>query len=253
MGERTNIEWADSTWNPVTGCTKITKGCDNCYAERHAERFRGVIGHPYQLGFDLHLRPERLNIPGRWDRPRRIFVCSMSDLFHKRVPNEYLDQVFDQMDYHDRHTYLVLTKRSSRMRSYFRRRYEKWDNAPNHIWAGVSIEDRAAARARLMHLIDTPARTRYLSIEPLLGPIGPIDLKYIDWVIVGGESGPRARLMEADWVREIRDRCSATHTPFFFKQWGGRFAKSGGRELDGRTWDEYPCSDPEERHVALPF
>lgn len=238
MAENSAIEWTDATWNPVTGCTKITAGCDNCYAERFSERFRGTVGHPFEHGFDLLLRPERLNQPREWRRPRMIFVNSMSDLFHKDVPLEFVDRVFDTMEHANWHTYQVLTKRSSRMRDYLRRRYQR-GAAPAHIWCGVSIED-ASASARLRHLCEAPAATRFLSVEPLLAPVGLIDLTGIAWVIVGGESGPGARPIDAEWVREVRDQCTAQGVAFFFKQWGGLRPKSGGRELDGREWNEFP-------------
>lgn len=238
MAEISSIEWTDATWNPVTGCTKITAGCDHCYAERFSERFRGTVGHPFEHGFDLQLRPERIGQPLLWKRPRMIFVNSMSDLFHKDVPLEFTDRVFDAMEAAHWHTYQVLTKRSSLMRDFLRRRYGDRP-APAHIWCGVSIEDSAAA-ARLRHLAGAPATIRFLSIEPLLGPVGKLDLSGIAWVIVGGESGPGARPMAIEWVREVRDQCLASGTAFFFKQWGGLRPKSGGRELDGREWSEFP-------------
>lgn len=238
MAENSAIEWTDATWNPVTGCTKITAGCDHCYAERFSERFRGTPGHPFEFGFDLQLRPERLDQPRAWRRPRMIFVNSMSDLFHKAVPFTFIDRVFDTMEAAHWHTYQVLTKRSSRMRDYLRRRYAG-SEAPPHIWCGVSIEDASAA-ARLRQLRQAPAAIRFLSVEPLLGPVGVLDLSGIAWVIVGGESGPGARPLEADWVREVRDQCVVTRTAFFFKQWGGLRPKSGGRLLDGREWNEFP-------------
>lgn len=232
------IEWTDATWNPVTGCTKIGPGCDNCYAERFAERFRGVPGHPYERGFDLTLRPERLVQPARWRRPRMIFVNSMSDLFHKRVPDPFVDRVFDAMEAADRHIYQVLTKRSSRLASYINRRYPE-SSAPRHIWLGVSVEDRRRTR-RAVHLRRASASVRFLSVEPLLGRIGPIDLDGISWVIVGGESGPGARPMDIDWAREMRDQCAEQGVAFFFKQWGGKTPKANGRLLDGRTHDAFP-------------
>jgi len=238
MADSSTIEWTDATWNPVTGCTKITAGCDNCYAERFAERFRGVPGHPFESGFDLTLRPERLDQPLRWQRPRMIFVNSMSDLFHKEVPLHFIDRVFDTMETADWHVFQVLTKRSSLMRNYLLHRYAA-RVAPGHIWCGVSVEERAA-RARINHLRQAPAEVRFLSIEPLIGAIGPIDLDGIDWVIAGGESGPGARPVHLEWVREIRDQCLAQGVAFFFKQWGGLRPKSGGRELDGREWSEFP-------------
>ncbi len=238
MAENSTIEWTDTTWNPVTGCTKITAGCDHCYAERFAERFRGTVGHPFEHGFDLQLRPERVNQPRNWRRSRMIFVNSMSDLFHKDVPREFIDRVFDTMEAADWHTYQVLTKRSSLMRDYLQCRYGV-RRAPPHIWCGVSIEDASAA-ARLRHLSESPVAVRFLSVEPLLGPVGELDLREISWVIVGGESGPGARPIAAEWVREIRDQCVESRTAFFFKQWGGFRPKSGGRLLDGREWSEYP-------------
>jgi protein gp37 len=239
MADGSAIEWTDATWNPVTGCTKITRGCDNCYAARFAERFRGVPGHPFENGFDLTLRPAKLDQPLRWRRSRTIFVNSMSDLFHKGVPRSFVDQVFDTMEAADWHVFQLLTKRSSRMRDYLKARYA--DSAPpEHIWLGVSVEE-AQARGRIDHLRAAPAGVRFLSIEPLIGPVGEIDLTGIHWVIVGGESGPGARPMQIDWVREIREQCKAQGVAFFFKQWGGIRPKSGGRELDGQEWNEMPA------------
>jgi protein gp37 len=234
------IEWTDATWNPVTGCTKITSGCDNCYASRFSERFRGVPRHPFETGFDLTLRPERLAQPLGWRRPRMIFVNSMSDLFHKQVPSVFVDQVFETMEQADWHVFQVLTKRSSLMRDYLHRRYAKGE-VPPHIWMGVSVED-AAAKSRMDHLRQTPAMVRFLSIEPLIASVGPINLDGIHWVIAGGESGPGARPMHIDWAREVRNECARQAVPFFFKQWGGVRPKSGGRELDGREWNEMPTS-----------
>ena len=238
MSTLSKIEWTDATWNPVTGCTKITRGCDNCYAERFAERFRGIPGHPYEPGFDLTLRPERLSQPLSWKRPRMIFVNSMSDLFHKDVPTDFIDDVFKTMENADWHVFQILTKRSPIMRDYLRRRYGS-RLAPRHIWCGVSVEDNKAA-ARIRHLQDAPITTRFLSIEPLLGPVGNIDIEGVSWVIVGGESGPNARPMKREWAIEVRDLCEREGVPFFFKQWGGMFKKKTGRTLDGRTWDEMP-------------
>jgi protein gp37 len=250
MADSTQIEWTDSTWNPVTGCTKVTAGCDFCYAERFSERFRAVKGHLFENGFDLTLRPERLQQPLSWRQPRRIFVNSMSDLFHKEVPTSFIDAVFDTMEKASWHTYQVLTKRSSLMTRYLRRRYTD-GLAPEHIWLGVSIEDAKNA-VRLNHLKAAPARTKFVSFEPLIGPIGPVNLKGIDWVIVGGESGPRARPIEESWVLEIRDRCKSDKVAFFFKQWGGIRPKSGGRLLKGREWNQYPdIKKKREVEVAL--
>lgn len=238
MASATTIEWTDATWNPVTGCTKISPGCDNCYAERFSERFRGTPGHPFESGFDLTLRPERLEQPLHWRLPRMIFVNSMSDLFHKKVPREFVSHVFDTMERADWHTFQVLTKRSSIMRDFLRARYGT-EPGPAHIWCGVSVED-GKRKSRILHLREAPAGVRFLSIEPLIGPVGTVDLEGIDWVIVGGESGPRAREMRAEWVREVRDQCNKNGVAFFFKQWGGLRPKSGGRELDGREWSEFP-------------
>lgn len=238
MADGSAIEWTDATWNPVTGCTKITRGCDNCYAARFSERFRGVLGHPFEAGFDLTLRPERLKQPLDWRRPRMIFVNSMSDLFHKDIPVEFIDRVFETMEAAHWHVFQVLTKRSSILRDYLKRRYATHAPAPN-IWCGVSVEE-GAARGRISHLQAAPAAVRFLSIEPLIGAIGKVDLGGISWVIAGGESGPGARPVHLEWVREVRDQCQAQEVAFFFKQWGGLRPKSGGRELDGREWSEFP-------------
>lgn len=240
MADGSSIEWTDATWNPITGCTKITAGCDNCYAERFAERFRGVPGHPFASGFDLTLRPERLGQPLAWKRPRMIFVNSMSDLFHKHVPQEFIDQIFDTMELADWHVFQVLTKRSSLMRAYLQRRYAHCP-PPDHVWLGVSVED-SASKSRVTHLREAPAAVRFLSAEPLIGSVGKLDLTGIHWVIAGGESGPGARPMHIEWAREIRDLCSDQGVAFFFKQWGGLRPKSGGRDLDGREWNELPTS-----------
>jgi protein gp37 len=238
MADGSAIEWTDATWNPVTGCTKITSGCDHCYAERFSERFRGVIGHPFENGFDLTLRPERIDQPLSWRRPRMIFVNSMSDVFHKEVPRTFIDRVFSTMEKADHHVFQVLTKRSSLMRDYLRSRYGN-GMAPGHIWLGVSVEN-AASKARIEHLREAPASVRFISAEPLIGPIGAVDLGGIHWVIAGGESGPGARPMAIDWAREVRDLCADQGVAFFFKQWGGTRPKSGGRSLDGREWNELP-------------
>jgi protein gp37 len=238
MASATQIEWTDATWNPVTGCSKITRGCDFCYAERFSERFRSVPGHPFENGFDLTLRPERLLQPLTWRKPRRVFVNSMSDLFHKEIPTSFIDAVFDTMEEADWHTFQVLTKRSSLMVKYLNRRYGA-GLAPVHIWLGVSVED-VRSTVRLKHLKAAQASTKFVSFEPLLGPIGQIELTGIDWAIVGGESGPRARPMAEEWAIEIRDQCRDAKVAFFFKQWGGIRPKSGGRSLRGREWNQYP-------------
>jgi protein gp37 len=242
MADGSAIEWTDATWNPVTGCTKISRGCDNCYAERLAERFRGVPSHPFNSGFDLTQRPERLEQPLRWRRPRMIFVNSMSDLFHKQVPRPFVDRVFDTMETANWHVFQVLTKRSSLMRKYLTLRYGERGAAPAHIWLGVTVED-AKARSRVDHLRGSACHTRFLSIEPLLGPPGRLNLAGIQWVIAGGESGPRARPLQADWVRSVRDQCVEQGVAFFFKQWGGYRPKAGGRTLDGVEWDGFPTME----------
>ena len=233
MAENSAIEWTNATWNPVTGCSKLSTGCDHCYAERFSERFRGVPGHPFEPGFDLTLRPERLKQPERWRRPRLIFVNSMSDLFHKNIPRKFVEGVFDTMETADWHVYQVLTKRSSLMRDFVNQRYERRD-PPSHIWLGVSIEN-ASTLGRMRHLKQANVATRFVSFEPLLGSLGDVDLEGIHWVIAGGESGPGARAMDVEWVREIRDRCLDQDVAFFFKQWGGRTPKAGGNTLDGKS------------------
>jgi protein gp37 len=242
MADATSIEWTDATWNPVTGCTKISAGCDHCYAERFSERFRGTRGHPFATGFDLTLRPERLEQPLGWRQPRMIFVNSMSDLFHKEIPREFIGRVFDTMERANWHTFQVLTKRSSLMRDFLRKRYGP-ERGPVHMWFGVSVED-GSKKSRIRHLREAPAGVRFLSVEPLIGSMGTLDLTGIDWVIVGGESGPGARPMRADWARDVRDQCRAAGVAFFFKQWGGLRPKSGGRDLDGEEWNQFPHVTP---------
>jgi protein gp37 len=236
MSDNTAIEWTDATWNPVTGCTRVSPGCDHCYAQTFAERFRGVAGHPYEQGFDLRLWPERLELPLRWRRPRRIFVNSMSDLFHKDVPDSYIRDVFEVMARADRHIFQVLTKRSARLARLSATL--RW--TPN-IWAGVSVETSQYAW-RVDQLRRVPARVRFISAEPLLGALTEVSLDGVHWVITGGESGPGHRSCNPDWVRDLRDRCLEQGVSFFHKQWGGRTPKSGGRLLDGRTWDQMPLS-----------
>lgn len=238
MAQSSSIEWTDATWNPVTGCTKVGSGCDNCYAERFAERWRGIKDHPYEQGFDLRLWPSRLEQPGRWKKPRMIFVNSMSDLFQKEIPRDFIDQVFDAMESANWHVYQVLTKRSSLMRKYIKKRYNG-EQVPSHIWLGVSVED-AAHKSRIEHLRQINSEARFISFEPLLGPIGEVDLSGIAWAIVGGESGPGARPMEAAWATELRLACEHFNVAFFFKQWGGARPKSGGRLLEGEEWNGFP-------------
>lgn len=242
MSASSKIEWTDATWNPTRGCTKISPGCTHCYAAVFAERFRGVPCHPYEQGFDLRLVPEKLNEPLRWKTPRRIFVNSMSDLFHEGVPDEYIASVVDVMLQADWHIYQVLTKRSARMRDVLKTRFRMAAARP-HIWWGVSVENKKYGLPRLKDLLDTPAATKFLSVEPLLEDIGDIDLSAISWVIVGGESGPGARPMRREWVVSIRKQCRRYGVPFFFKQWGGVRKKKAGRLLDGRTYDEMPKYD----------
>ena len=236
MAENSTIEWTDSTWNPVTGCTKVSPGCKHCYAETFAERWLGVPGHPYEHGFDLRLWPDRLALPLSWKRPRTIFVNSMSDLFHERVPLRFIRKVFRVMDEASWHTFQVLTKRADRVAALAAKL--AW---PPNVWMGVSVET-AEYLWRADRLREVPAAVRFLSIEPLLGPIRNLDLDGIDWVIVGGESGPGARPLDPRWARRIRDECRAAGVPFFFKQWGGVQKKRAGRTLDGRTWDEMPAA-----------
>lgn len=251
MANVTQIEWTDSTWNPVTGCSKITAGCDFCYAERFSERFRGVPGHPFEHGFDLALRPERLKQPLQWRQPRRIFVNSMSDLFHKEVPRSFIDSVFETMEAATWHSFQVLTKRSSLLVRYLRSRYGS-GLAPSHIWLGVSVED-ATNTVRLKHLQTAQASVKFVSFEPLIGPVGKVDLAGIHWAIVGGESGPHSRPMAEEWAIEIRDQCLAAKVAFFFKQWGGTRPKSGGRHLRGREWNQYPrIRNGHELGVTIP-
>jgi protein gp37 len=253
MSASSTIEWTDATWNPVRGCTKISPGCKHCYAETFAERFRGVPGHAYERGFDLRLVPEKLAEPLRWTQSRKIFVNSMSDLFHVEVPDEYVVAVARVMEAANWHTYQVLTKRSERMRDLLRTKL-RFAAALPHIWWGVSVEDRRYGMPRIDHLRAAPAAVRFLSIEPLLEDLGLLNLKGIHWVIAGGESGWKSRPMDREWVVSIRDQCRRTEVPFFFKQWGGVQKSRTGRQLDGRTHDELPgtCSSPVlDRRVRL--
>jgi protein gp37 len=239
MSDNSKIEWTDATWNPIRGCTKISPGCAHCYAETFAERFRGVPNHPFEQGFDLRLVPEKLGDPIRWTQPRKIFVNSMSDLFHTEVSDDYIEQVCRVMAAAHWHTYQVLTKRADRLSSLLQTKLRDVASAA-HIWWGVSVENRAHGLPRIEHLRAAKPRVAFLSIEPLLEDLGSFDLSGIHWAIVGGESGPKARPMRPEWVRNIRDQCRASGTAFFFKQWGGVQKKKAGRELDGRTYDEFP-------------
>ena len=223
----------------MRGCSKVSPGCLHCYAETFAERFRGVPGHPFEFGFDLRLVPEKLGDPLRWSSSRMIFVNSMSDLFHEKVPDEYIVNVARVMKAANWHTYQILTKRAGRMQKLLKGKLRFAAEQP-HIWWGVSVENRQHGLPRVDLLRDSPAQVRFLSIEPLLEHLGPIALQGINWVIVGGESGPGARPMAADWVRDIRAQCQHAKVAFFFKQWGGVRKAQAGRELDGETYDEFP-------------
>jgi protein gp37 len=239
MSEQSKIEWTEATWNPVRGCTKISDGCKHCYAETFAERFRGVKGHPYQQGFDLRLVPEKLAEPLRWRNPKMIFVNSMSDLFHESVPDEYVVAVAEVMVAAKWHTYQVLTKRSDRLRAMLNSSLRFAANQ-EHIWWGVSVENRKYGLPRIENLQNAQAAMRFLSVEPLLEDLGKFNLKGIDWVIVGGESGHGARPMKKEWVVSVREQCKSAGTFFFFKQWGGVRKSAAGRMLDGKTYDEFP-------------
>ncbi len=236
MSDRSAIEWTEASWNPATGCSKVSPGCARCYAETFAERFRGVSGHPYQQGFDLKLWPERLGLPLRWRRPRMIFVNSMSDLFHESIPDSYIRKVFAVMGEADWHTFQVLTKRHDRLAALA----PELDWHPN-VWMGVTIENRRFVH-RADRLREVDAAVRFISAEPLLGPLEGLDLDGIHWLIAGGESGVRHRRVREEWIIDLRDRCADEGVAFFFKQWGGLRAKSGGRLLEDRTWDEFPTS-----------
>lgn len=239
MAKESKIEWTDATWNPVRGCVKISPGCKHCYACTFAERFRGVEGHPYQQGFDLRLVPEKLLEPLTWRMPKLVFVNSMSDLFQDGVPDEYIEAVALVMVEASWHTFQVLTKRSGRMAALLSTKLKSAARR-QHIWWGVSVEDKKYGLPRVDDLRNCPASVRFLSVEPLLEDLGRFDLSGISWVIVGGESGPGARPMKREWVVSIRDQCFAKKVPFFFKQWGGVRKSQNGRELDGKTHDEYP-------------
>ena len=239
MAENSAIEWTDATWNPVRGCTKISPGCTHCYAETFAERFRGVVGHPYEQGFDLRLVPEKLSEPLKWRAPKAVFVNSMSDLFHEDVPVAYIEQVARVMEMANWHTYQVLTKRAERMRDLLNGSLA-FAGALAHVWWGVSVENQAHGLPRIDLLRAAPVKIRFLSVEPLLEDLGEVNLEGIHWVIVGGESGPGARPMQKDWVLKIQEQCARAGVPFFFKQWGGVQKSKAGRLLDGRTFDDMP-------------
>ena len=234
MATNSHIEWTDATWNPVTGCTKISPGCKHCYAERLSHRLQLMGQANYRNGFNLTLQPQMLDLPLRWKTPKRIFVNSMSDLFHKDVPTDYIKRVFDAMKRAHWHQYQVLTKRSERVLALS----NELEWSPQ-IWMGVSVES-GKYKDRIDDLRQTGARVKFLSLEPLLGSLGRLNLRGIDWAIVGGESGPGARPLNAEWVTEIRDQCIRSGVAFFFKQWGGVQKSKTGRTLEGRTWDQMP-------------
>ena len=243
MADNSKIEWTEATWNPVTGCNQISPGCAHCYAKTFAERWRGIPGHPYEQGFELRIWEERLEHPLRWRRPRLIFVNSMSDLFHEQVPFDFVRRVFDVMVRADHHTFQILTKRAERLTKMAPDL--PW---PPNVWMGVSIENRRFVD-RADQLRQVPAAVRFISAEPLLGPLDGLQLDEIDWLIAGGESGAKHRPVKAEWLRAIREQCALESVPFFFKQWGGRTSKSGGRTLDNREWSEMPI--PRDRRNLL--
>jgi protein gp37 len=234
MSANSDIEWTESTWNPVTGCTKISPGCQHCYAERMARRLKAMGQPNYRNGFQLTVHPHMLDRPLRWKKPQMIFVNSMSDLFHQEVPLDFIQQVFDVMGQASRHTFQVLTKRAERLAA-----LDAELDWPPNVWMGVSVETEDYTE-RIDCLRQTRANVRFLSLEPLLGPLPNLDLHEIDWVIVGGESGPGARPMDRAWVTDLRDQSLAAHIPFFFKQWGGTRKKKAGRMLEGRFWNQMP-------------
>jgi len=234
MAGESTIEWTEWTWNPVTGCTKVSQGCKHCYAERMAKRLKAMGAARYEGGFSVKLHEDLIDLPRRWKRPRTIFVNSMSDLFHEQVPDGFITRVFETMRDCPQHTFQVLTKRSARLRQLGQ--HLIW---PDNVWMGVSVEDERVVE-RVVDLQATPAKTRFLSCEPLIGPIPELPLERIHWVIVGGESGPQSRPMQFEWVTDIRDQCRRADVPFFFKQWGGVRKHLTGRDLEGRTWDEMP-------------
>jgi protein gp37 len=239
MSNISKIEWTEATWNPVRGCTKISPGCKHCYAETFAERFRGVLGHPYEQGFDLRLVPDKLIEPLIWTKPKMVFVNSMSDLFQEGVPAEYIKAVVEVMMVANWHTYQILTKRADRMRDLLNSELA-FSAEADHIWWGTSVEDIKHGVPRIAQLQEARVRVRFLSIEPLLEDVGPLNLNGIHWVIVGGESGAGARPMKKDWVEDILVQCREADVPFFFKQWGGRQKSRTGRVLHDRTYDAMP-------------
>ena len=250
MSDKSAIEWTDTTWNPVTGCTKVSPGCAYCYAEGLTLRFKR--GGPFLPGkTTIRLHYDRLDAPGKWKSPRRVFVNSMSDLFHEEVPFEFVRETFSRMAKYNKHTYQLLTKRPGRMLAFLKESEDlEW---PDHVWVGVSVENQYWADQRIPQLLEVPAKVRFLSVEPLLKAVKLSRyLGQIQWVIVGGESGHKARPMKTEWAASIRDECLDAGIPFFFKQWGGSHSKAGGRELEGRTWDQMPdCNSPDKRSAAI--
>ena len=240
MGDKSSIEWTDATWNPVTGCTAISAGCDHCYARTLSHRLRAMGVVKYANGFEVTLHPDTLGQPLRWKAPRRVFVNSMSDLFHARVPLDYVSQVWAVMRECPQHTFQILTKRPERMA-----RWTGENPAPSNVWLGTSVEDEKVT-GRIDRLRQCRADVRFLSCEPLIGPLSDLDLSDIHWVIAGGESGAEHRPVEEEWVQDLRDQCVRATVPFFFKQWGGRTPKSGGRSLDGVTWNQIPTAPSAE-------
>lgn len=241
MGDKSAIEWTDATWNPVTGCSKVSPGCKNCYAERLAARLKAMGNPRYTRGFEVMLHHDQLTLPLRWKQPKKIFVNSMSDLFHEEVPDDFIVQAFEIMKKADWHTFQILTKRAERLAELASQL--TW---PKNVWQGVSVEN-ADHTCRVDSLLKVPSAVRFISVEPLLGPINNLPLNGISWVIVGGESGPKYRQVEIDWVRGIRDECLDAKVPFFFKQWGGITPKAKGRLLDGRVWNEMPVARPQRK------
>ncbi|MES0337188.1 MAG: phage Gp37/Gp68 family protein [Candidatus Magnetobacterium sp. LHC-1] len=246
MAFSSKIEWTESTWNPVTGCSKVSDGCKNCYAERLAKRLKAMSNPRYVHGFDVTLHDDLIEMPLKWKTPRIIFVNSMSDLFHEKIPIAFIERVFNVMSEAKWHVFQILTKRSKRMAEISLNL--TW---PENVWMGVTVESQKYSY-RISDLEKVPAHVRFLSIEPMLSPISQLPLKHIDWVVVGGESGPECRAMKAEWVSSIRDQCNVSHVPFFFKQWGGIRKNITGRLLDGKTWDEMPKTLPQTFSETYP-
>lgn len=248
MGDKSAIEWTNATWNVITGCDKVSPGCKYCYAERVALRLKKMGTKKYRNGFNLTFHPDTMDYPLKMKQPRMIFVNSMSDLFHEDIPFSFISQVFEVMKQANWHQYQILTKRSERLKEFA----ESYGKFPDNVWIGVSVE-LAAYKKRIDNLRAVDAKIHFLSLEPLLGPLGSLDLDDIEWVIAGGESGPHHRECKPEWVREIRDQCVTARVPFFFKQWGGAMSKSGGRSLDGKLWSQFPkVNDRKIEGLPLP-